>query len=375
MERIFSQCIKELLQFWRFRLTVALAFLLPLITLLIYGFAIRLEAKNISLIVQDLDRTPLSRDYIDKFKASTQFTIVHPIITSKKVFEPASYIQSALDNGLAKVGMIIPPDFTRKIKRNVPVDVQFLVDGTDVVNAKVVQNSIPVITNFFLTSNGLPSAVIKVNPHIRIWFNPGRLESLFIVPGVFTVVLTIFPSILAAIAMVREKEDGNIIQVYASGINAYEYILGKWLAYMIVALGEAVVTIGIGALIFGLRLAGNPIAFFIGTPVFLSTTILFGLMIGTIANDQRSAVQLVATTQFLTVILFSGFIYPISNIPYPISLLAYIIPARFYMDLIRDTFVRGSGISGTWYLIPPIALLGLLEFINTWRRIRKMQLS
>ena len=234
MERIIAQAKKELVQFRRYKLNVALAFLLPFITLLIYGFAIRLEAKNIPLIVQNLDRSALSRDYVDRFTASTQFFIINSSIgVENKVFGSEKYIQSALDRGLAKVGMIIPPDFTRRIKQGKTANVQFLVDGTDVVNAKVVQNSIPAITNFFLTSNNLPASDLKVNPQMRIWFNPGRLESLFIVPGVFTVVLALFPAILASLAMVREKEEGNIIQVYASGIKAHEYILGKAFAYLL----------------------------------------------------------------------------------------------------------------------------------------------
>lgn len=375
MERILAQCKKELLQFWRFPLTVALAFLLPFITLLIYGFAIRLEAKDIPLAVQDFDRSPLSRDYIDRFTASKQFTIINlRSFNHKTVFNSTEYIQSILDRGIAKVGMIIPPDFTRKIKENKTVDVQFLIDGTDVVNAKVIQNSIPAITNFFLVSNGLSSGNQKINPEIRVWFNPGRLESLFIVPGVFTIVLALFPAILAAIAMVREKEDGNIIQVYASSISAQEYILGKGLAYLLVALGETIFTVVLGMLIFGLGFAGNPIVFFIGTPIFLATNILYGLMVGAFTDSQRSAIQLVGTTQALTVILFSGFIYPVSNIPFPISLLVYVVPAMYYMEIMRDTFVRGSGFSGTWHLVLPIVLMGLLEFVVAWRKTRKMQL-
>ena len=376
MKRILTQCYKELLQFWRFRLTVALAFLLPLITLFIYGFAVRLESKNIPLVVQDFDKSPLSRDYIDRFKASNQFNLKHPrLINGKYNDESNLYISKALDAGIAKVGMIIPPDFTRKIKENKTSEVQFLVDGTDVVNAKVVKNSIPAITNFFLVENDLLAQNPQIISDIRIWFNPGRRESLFIVPGVFTVVLALFPAIIAAIAMAREKENGTIIQVYASGIKAPEFILGKVLAYLIIAIGEAIITMTIGALVFGLYLKGSLFIFIMGTLVFLATTVMFGVMSGALADTQRTAIQMTGISMALSVILFSGFIYPLSNVPFPVSLLSYIVPSRYYMEIIRSSFVRGGGFGATWYLIPQIVMVFLLEFFIAWRKLRKMRFS
>ena len=376
MRRILAQCNKELLQFWRYRLTVALAFILPIITLLIYGFAIRLESKNISLIVQDFDKSPLSRNYIDKFRASNQFSLKHPwIINGKYTDESNLYIPKALDSGIAKVGMIIPPDFTRKIKENKTCDVQFLVDGTDVANAQIIKNIVPAITNFFLSQNNIQTANPPIISDLRVWFNPGRKEALFIVPGVFTVALALFPAIIAAIAMSREKEDGTIIQVYASGIKAHEFILGKGLAYWLIGICEALLVIGIGSLVFGLRLIGSPIVFFTGTLVFLFTTVMFGVMAGAIADSQRTAIQMTGISMALSVILLSGFIYPLNNIPFPISILSYVVPSRYFMEIIRSTFVRGAGFSGTWFLIPEMAFIGVLEFIIAWRKIRKMQFS
>lgn len=358
MKKILAQSKKELLQFWRYKLTVALAFLLPLILLFIYGFAIRLESKNIPLVIQDYDKTFLSRDFIDKFKASNQFNLLNYSFS----------IQKALDKDIAKVGIIIPPDFTRKIKQNKPCDVQFLVDGTDVVNAKVVQNSIPAITNFFQLENHLYSENPKIISDTRIWFNPGRRETLYIVPGVFTVALALFPAILAAIATVKEKEDGTMIQVYASGIKSHELIIGKMLAYLLVAIAEAVIVIGLGVLVFKLSLVGSPTVFFLGTLVFLATTVMFGVMSGVLMGTQREAIQLTGITMALSVILLSGFIYPLSNIPFPFSLLSYIVPSRYYMEIMRDSFVRGIRFGDSWFLIIEMALVGFFEFFIAWRK-------
>jgi len=372
MYQILTQCVKELLQFWRYRLTVALAFLLPLITLLIYGFAIRLETKNIPLVVQDFEKSPLSREYIDAFVASNQYNLIIP--KQKGSNESYRFVQNALDRGIAKAGIIIPPDFTKNIKRGKSTNVQVLVDGSDVVNSKVVRNGIVAITSFFLVAHGFETGIPRIQGKIRIWFNPGRKESLFIVPGVITVSLGIFPAILTSIAMVREKEEGNIIQVYASGITAFQFIAGKALAYLIIAIGEAIFTIGAAYIIFGLRLVGDAVSFISGTLFFLLSSVLFGTMIGSIVSDQRSAIQFTGTVQALSVMLFSGFIYPLSNIPFPINLIAYIVPASYYMIIIRDAFVRGSGLGSTWLFIIILVIICAMEFIIALRRMRKMQL-
>jgi len=198
MKRILAQCTKELVQFRRDGLTLALAFLLPFITLIIFGFAIRLESKDIPLIVQNFDRTNLSSSYIERLYATNQFV--------PKQWSGGDPARDAIDRGIAKAAVVIPAEFSRDIKAGRSTKVQVLIDGTDVNNARVIKNSIERVTNFFLQDRGLLPATSSITPRIRLWFNPGRLESLYIVPGVYGVVLWIFPSLLTAIAMVREKE-------------------------------------------------------------------------------------------------------------------------------------------------------------------------
>lgn len=199
MKRILSQCRKELAQFRRDRLSLALAFLLPLITLIIFGFVIRLESKNIPLFIQDFDNSPLSRSYIERLFATNQFEHIHnsrfpffPAKESPEIRNP----QTAIDQGLAKASIVIPPDFSRRIKSGLSTDVQVIVDGTDVNNARIIKNSIQATTIFFLRDSGLQPAFDKIITHIRLWFNPGRKESLYIVPGIYAVILWILSLII-----------------------------------------------------------------------------------------------------------------------------------------------------------------------------------
>jgi ABC-2 type transport system permease protein len=367
MKRIWSQCIKELAQFRRDRLTVALAILLPLATLFIFGFAIRLETKDIPVVIQDFDISPISRTYIARIAATNQLRPV-PWPEHKNV-------ATALDEGIARAAIIIPPDFDRQIAQRHTSTVQVLIDGTDANNARLIQNSIRATTNAFLQQSGLQTSVPRIDAQTRLWFNPGRHESLYIVPGVFGVILWIYPSLLAAIAMVREKERGTILQVYASSLSATELLLGKGLAYFIVGIAEAAVVMLLGALIFGLQFAGDPTPLAVGTLVFLGSSVMFGLFVGVRASNQNAAVQGVATIGFLTALLLSGFIYPLNNIPFPLSWLSNIIPARYYIVVSRDAFVRGTGWVGVWWAVLIVAVLGTLLFNVARRILSRMQLS
>ena len=368
MKRVLSQCLKELNQFRRDRLTVALAFLLPLAVLLIYGYAIRLEAQNIPLSVQDFDNSFLSRTYVERLFATNQFVPTRL---------DSSGPEATIDRGAAKATVVIPPDFARKIKSHQSITVQALVDGTDVNNARIIQNSLQATTQFFLRSRGLTpaSAQMPIHPRVRLWFNPGRQESLYIVPGIFGVILWVFPSILAGIAMVREKEEGTIVQVYASDLNATEWLLGKELAYLIVGLGEALVVMIVAVVLFGLRFRGDPTTLLVGTVLYLGASVAFGLMVGARANNQTSAVQGTAIAGFLTALLLSGFIYRIKNIPFPLSFISNIIPASYYIEITRDAFVRGTGWVGIWYAPLAIALIGGFFFLIASRILSRMQFS
>jgi len=365
MKRILSQCVKELSQFKRDRLTMALAFLLPLLTLLIFGYAIRLEAKNIPIAIQDFSNTPLSRSYVERLFATNQF-------------QPAPLIgrspQEGIDRGVAKATIVIPTDFADNIKDGRSSKVQVLVDATDVNNARVIKNYIEATTRFFLSHTGLSPEKPRLTLHTRIWFNPGRKESLYIVPGTCALILWIYPSLLAALAMVREKEQGTIVQVYASSLSAPELILGKALAYLLVGLSEAAIVITISAVLFQLWFAGDPTPLIIGTPLYILTATMFGLMLGTRASNQTAAVQGVALVGFLSALLLSGFIYPVSNIPFPLSFISNLVPARYYTLIIRDAFVRGTGWSGVWFSMLMLLILCLVLFNVTRRNMSRMQL-
>lgn len=344
--RIGSQCIKELAQFRRDPITVGLAFLLPLMALLLYGYATRLEIKDLPLAVINYDNGKLSRTFIERLFASNQLV---PIKWHGA--DPAE----PLDKGIARGTVVIPPEFSRKIKAGTPMTIQAVVDATDVNNARVIRNSLNATTSFFLQTEELSKFRSILEPETRLWFNPGREEALYIVPGTIGLVLWVFPSLLSAIALAREKEQGTILQLYASSMSAFELMSGKLLAYIIVAVMEGVVVIAASMILFGLAFQGSILGFALNLVLYVACATNFGLFAGAVARTQSAAVQIVATVGFTSTLLLSGFIYPIRNIVYPLNLLSVIVPARYFMEACRDAFVRGPEPFSHWYI--PLALL------------------
>ena len=376
MQRILAQCNKELVQFKRDRLTLGLAFILPLISLFIFGFAIRLEAKNIPLYIQDFAQTPLSNSYVESLLADDKFETPSPsqlLFLQNQLSQINSY-QEIIDQGIAKVVVVIPPEFSRNINSNNNSNIQVIVDASDVNNARIINNTIKRITTNFLEQSGLTRSATKIIPQIRIWFNPDRQEALYLIPGVYGVILWLYPSLLTAIAVAKEKEEGTMLKIYTSDISATEFLLGKWLAYLIIGMGQASLIMVIGALIWNLNLVVEPTSLFIGTLIFLANSVGLGLMIGVKSDNQIGAIQAVNPIVLITAYAFSGFIYPLSNLPFPLSIIPNFVPLRYYITITRDAYVRGIGWSDVWFSIIMLIVLGILIFNNARNNLKQMQL-
>jgi len=368
MKRVLVQANKEWVEFRRDRLSLALAFLLPLFSLLLFGYGIRLESKNIPMAAQDLDATAASREYVQRLYATT--------ILVPSSWSGAGSPGDAIDDGLAKVAVIIPQGFSRHIFAGETSPLQVLIDGTDISNSQIILNTVKAANAQFVRMlRPIHHNIRAVIPHLRVWFNPGSEESLFIVPGVFGVILWMYPSLLAAVAASREKEQGTIIHVYSSRIGALELLLGKALIYCLVGVCLAVFVMTFGWLLFGVSPIGDPTPLLLAVPIYVMTSVLFGLFLGTYANSQTVAVQATSTAGFFPCLLLSGFVYPISNIPFPLSLFSLAVPARYFIELTRDAYVRGAGWPAVWHDPLVLLLFVFLLLAGSWLGLRRMQLK
>lgn len=371
MKRIIAQARKELTQFSRDRLTLALALVLPLILLVTYGRAISFSVTGVAIFVEDFDASPRSRAYIETIAASRTFRIV--------ALPEGMRTADALAAEAVRAVVTIPSRFESNLARGRDVEVQWLIDATDANTANILRGNAAALTQAFSGQHRgaaeQPPVKARIRTEIRLWYNPGRESDKYIGPGVIAVVLALFPPLLAALAMSRENEQKTILQVYVSSISAREYVLGKTLAFLVVALAEWALVLAFGMWFFSLSFAGDPLLFLLCTIVYLFCNIAFGVMAGAAMPNQAMTIQAVATVSFVLSFLLSGFMFPLSNVPAGLRWISNIVPARYFIEIARDAFVRGSGWSAIWQAVASLALLGTFFLFIAWRKMRQMQVE
>ncbi len=366
MRRIVAQVRKELTQIVRDWRTLALALVLPVVMLLLMSAALSLTVSNLPIVVQDFDGSSASNNFIDAFRASISFHVVAwPVDKSA---------EEALASNAARAVLIIPPHFGRDLARGVQTPVQFMVDASDANTAKLVTGDASLIAAAYNRQLAGGQAA-PVQAAIRLWFNPGLSSRKFYGPGVFVLAISMFPALLAALAMAKETEQKTILQVYVSSISAHEFLLGKILAFMAVALGEALVMSSLLFTYFGLGFAGDPTPVILATILYTFCVASFGTMVGAIIPSQTAALQTVALGGFLLVFLLSGLMFPIQNIPIALRWISNFVWGRYYIEIVRDALLQGGGWPAVWYKVIFIAVIGSIFYSLAWRGMRRMQVK
>ncbi len=367
MRRILAQARKELVQLLRDRLAVALAALLPVILLVLQTTAISLTVSDLPIVVQNLDSSMESQKLVDAFRHALSFHIV--------AWPTDKQPEAAFTANKARGAIIIPEDFGRRIARGEQAQVQMLIDASDSNTAQIVSGDAAQIVRAFNSENAGASHPAPVTAAIRLWYNPSRNSQMFYGPGIFVMAMSIFPPLLATLAMAKEGEQKTILQVYVANISAHEFLLGKILAFMVVATGEALIMLVILFAGFGLSFAGDPTPFIVSTVLYMFCVTTFGNMIGAAIPSQVAAVQVIALTGFLLVYMFSGLLFPISNIPASIRWLSNFVWGRYYIEVVRDAMLAGGGWPSVWWKVLIIGVIGAVFYFFAWRNMRRMQLK
>jgi len=367
MRRIFAQARKELTQIMRDRLALALALVLPLGLLMLLSTAISLTVTGMPIVVQDLDDSPASRDFIDAFRASNTFHVV--------AWSASRQPAEAFRTNKARGALIIPFHFGEKLARGENTEVQMLVDASDANTAKLLQGYSSEIVAAWNSQNGTSAHPVAVTADFRLWFNPGRDSQKFYAPGIFVLGISMFPPLLATLASAKEGELKTILQVYVSNIPAHEFLLGKILAFMIIAVGEALLELVLLFTYFGLHFAGDPTPFFVATLLYAFCVATFGTLVGCAIPNQAASIQAVALGGFLLVFLLSGLLFPVENIPSSIRWISGIVWGKYYIEIVRDALLTGGGWAAMWAKVLAIGMIGSFFFVMAWRKMRRMQLA
>jgi ABC-2 type transport system permease protein len=364
--RVFTLVRKEFIQIARDRRLLPILVILPVLQLIILGYAVSSDIKHLTMAIADLDGTPESRAFADRFTTSGYFEIRHLLRDERR-------IQPLMDAGRVRVGLVIPPRFAARVQRGEPATVQLLLDGTDSNTATVAQGYATQIVAAEssqiqverLGLRGQPPA--RLDPSVRIWFNPDLKSVNYMVPGVVALILTIVTMTMTATAIVKEKERGTIEQLVVSPVRPLELILGKAIPYVLIGYADILVVIVVGMAWFRVPIAGNFLLLLALSGLFILTTLGLGLVISTVSQTQQQAMMLgfFANPPFM---LLSGFIFPISSMPEPMQALTYLIPLRYFLVIIRGIFLKGVGLDVLWP--QAAALLGFGVVVLTIAALR-----
>ncbi|MBZ5659347.1 MAG: ABC transporter permease [Acidobacteriia bacterium] len=359
--RVLAIVRKETREVLRDPIYLGLAIAVPVIIMVLLGLGFVLDVKNLPVAFYDQDRSPLSRDYIYSFTNSEYFHLV-ALATSPDEFE--RMIQSAD----VRAVVVIPPEFSRRLNGGKPVSVQILVDGSFAGRAMVVSGYVAAIDAQFnaqllsdyLARNGLAVSAVPVAVMGRVWYNPSLEAANSTVPGLLVINLMFYPTLLASLVVVREKERGTIFNIYCSPVRRWEVIIGKAVPYIGVALFDYFLLFAMSMLLFKVRFVGNFFVLTLGAALFVACCIGLGLVISVSCKTQVAAMLITFVGLMTPSMLFSGMLTPIASMDHSAQVISRLIPASYFMGMARGVFMKGLGFS---YYLPDFLTLLLYAVV------------
>ncbi|MEK6776931.1 MAG: ABC transporter permease [bacterium] len=362
--RVRAIAKKELLQIRRDPMSLAMAFLMPVMLLFLFGYAITLDVDHLTTMVYDLDRSLLSRELVAAFRESGYFTVI------AEAGRPED-IDHALDTGKARVALSIPYDFSKNIKTGKSAGLQVIVDGSDSNTATIALGYVSAVTSLFSQTRGMGRNRTLIDPRIRVWYNPELKSRNFIIPGLIAVIMTVIAALLTSLTIAREWERGTMEQLISTPVTTQELILGKLIPYFLIGFIDMAISVLIGTLLFGVPLRGNIFLLMALSGIFLFGGLSLGIVISISARSQLLASQISMIATFLPAFLLSGFLFAISNMPIPLQVITYVIPARYFITILKGIFLKGSTLQFLAVETVLLTVFGLAVFALANRKFKK----
>ncbi len=346
--RLFAVARKEAIQLRRDSRSLLLAFLLPALLLVIFGYAISWDVNNIPLAVLDRDHTQDSRKLVAAFTSSGYFTL------EERLDRPAE-IDPTLIEGRAMVALVIPVGFSDALASGRPAQVQALVDGSDANTASIALGYTQAIVQRYSANLLLETREIQppLSSATRVWYNEELSSRNMIVPGLVAVIMMVIAAMLTSLTIAGEWERGTMEQLVATPVSRLEVVVGKLLPYVAIGLADVAIAVVLGVTLFGVPFRGNVLLLAILSTAFLTGALGLGIFISAVAKNQLLASQMAMLATYLPAFLLSGFMFAISVMPKPLQLITFLVPARYFLVVTRGIFLKGVG-------IPVLHIQGLL---------------
>jgi ABC-2 type transport system permease protein len=361
--------IKEFRQIGRDRRTLMILLFVPALVLLLYGYALNFDIRNVRLALQDNDRSTASRDLVSAFVNSGYFDLVG------EVDNPAA-IERVLDRGDARAVLVIPARFGRDTAAGRTTSVQLIINGDNANTATTVMGyGLSLVSAFSARYElqgrlGSPSGpLLTVEP--RVWYNPELRSALFLVPGLIAYIAMLTAVVSTALSIVREKEVGTMEQIRMSPIGALSFVLGKTVPYFVISLFSSMSIVFLAMLMFDLPMRGSWAMLLLSVSLFLVGALAFGLLISTVAETQQVAFQMALLTSYLPTLMLSGFIFPITSMPAFLQAVTYVVPARYFLTALRGIILKGVGVTAFWQDLVALAIFATAILALASLRLRR----
>jgi len=343
-----------------------LAFIIPLLLILLFGYALSLDVEDIKTVVVDYDRTPQSRDFIRRLNASAYFNVIdHPADTAAA----AGY----LDRNRAVVAVVIPPNWTANLKADRKSPLQVIIDGSDpnfagsaraYITAYIADANQRQLLEF-LNRRGLTKIKTPVEGRIRVWFNEDLESRNFIVPGIIAIIIMIVGALLTSLVIAREYENGTMETIRSLPVHPAEFLAGKAIPYFFIGLTDVLVAMLMGQLLFGVVMKSSFWLMLAASAVYLGVALTLGLLISNLTKSQLVANQMAILVTYLPSLLLSNFVFPHENMPAALKAVSFAVPATYFIDILNGLYLRNLALGQLWpsYLVL-VLMLGLLGALN-----------
>jgi len=365
-KRIQTIARKEYYHLIRDFRSLYLAFIIPLLLILLFGYALSLDVEDIETVVVDYDNTQDSRNFIRRLDASAYFNVIdHPA-------DRASAVRY-LDRNRAILAIVIPPDWTEKLKADRKSPLQVIIDGSDPNFAGSTRAYITAFISAwnqqqllkFLNRQGLKEIHTPIEGRVRVWFNEDLESRNFIVPGIIAIIIMIVGALLTSLVIAREYENGTMESIRALPVRPAEFLLGKAIPYFLIGLTDVLIAILMGQMLFGVVMKSSFWLMVAASSIYLGVALCIGLLISSLTKSQLVANQMAILVTYLPSLLLSNFVFPQENMPAILKLISFIVPATYFIDILNGLYLRSLGLSQLWtsYLVLA-AMFVVLALLN-----------
>ncbi len=347
-QRLKAMSRKEFIHVIRDPRSLGMGIAIPVLLLVFFGYALSMDVENVNILIWDQDNSPSSRRLISHFEGSETFNV-------KGNVHSYSEIEEALNRREALAALVIPENFSSNLKMENPSDIQFITDGTDANTARIsityAQQVVELFNNELRNKNirGMSRLYEKpLNTSIRVMYNPWLESAKNVIPGLIAVIMMIIAAMLTSLTVAREWETGTMEQLISTPIRPMELILGKFIPYFIIGIIDVLIAVITARFIFNVPLRGDLIFLSATSLLFLTGALMMGITISIVTKNQLLASQISIIASFLPAFLLSGFVYDIGNMPVVVRAVTYIVPARYFITILKSVFLKGGGLFQLW---------------------------